>query len=195
MSVAAYTRFVRLGKHTLWILIAVVVAVIVWISSNSNGEDGSRLVFSNIPQGAVTENVMIKPRYQGLDEKNQPYTVVADNAVQKDADTVELKNIRADMMQNTGTWIGLNAGAGELNMKTRKMLLSGGVSLFYDGGYEMRSDHARVDIGEGHAFGDAPVEGQAPGGTITADRFEVVDNGKVIRFNGSVRMKLYPDSK
>ncbi len=99
------------------------------------------------------------------------------------------------MMQNSGTWIGLNAGSGELNTKTRKLRLNDGVSLFYDGGYEMRGDHAFVDIAAGTAYGDTPVEGQAPGGTLQADRFEVMDNGKVIRFNGSVRMKLYPDSK
>ena len=64
--------------------------------------------------------------------------------------------------------------------------------MFYDGGYEFRSDYAQVDIKEGAAYGDSPVEGQGPMGTLTADSFNITERGKVIRFNGSVKMTLYP---
>ncbi len=190
-KLARYTRFVSLGKRFIWALIFAMIAAVVWIASNNTGEEGARMVFSNMPQNLPAQNLMANPRYQGVDAKNQPYTIIADSALQKDKDTVTLQNVRAEMQQNNGTWLALNAGSGEINLTEKKMELTGGVTVFYDGGYEFRSELAHVDMDKGRAYGETPVEGQAPGGTITAKGFEVIDRGAVIRFNGSVRMKLY----
>lgn len=189
-----YTRFVRFGKRFLWVLVAGVVGIVIWIASDNTGENGARLVFSNIVKSENLANVMLKPHYQGLDSHNKPYTVIAETATQIDKDNIKLNVLNADMLRGTvgkDTWMALTAKTGILNTKTKEMQLSGGVSLFYEGGYEFRSDHAHVDIQKGTAYGDAPVEGQGPTGTITADSFSASGHGSDIRFNGSVRMKLY----
>lgn len=192
--VQRYTRFVMFGKRFLWVLVAGLVGLVIWIASDNGGENGTRLVFSSATKNENLENIMVSPHYQGLDSHDKPYTVIADTARQIDKDTVVLSNISADMLtsrQSTDTWMALTAKEGTLNTKTKKMKLTGGVSLFYEGGYEFRSDHADVDIQQGTAYGDALVEGQGPLGTLTAKGFSVSDHGEVIRFNGSVRMKLY----
>lgn len=194
-SVAGYTRFVSLARRFLWVLIAGLIALVFWISSNNGNDDNTRIVFSGGAKSEALQNEMLKPHFQGMDDKDQPYTVIADKATQLDKDTVQLENIRADMLhskQSKESWMALNAGSGELHMEKRHMTLTGGVNLFYDGGYEFRSDHAQVDIAQGSAYGDSPIEGQGPMGTLKADRFEVEQRGKVLRFNGSVRMKIYP---
>ena len=190
----SYTRFVIFGKNFLWVLAAGLVGVVIWIASDNSGENGQRLVFSAVTKNENLENVMLKPHYQGLDAKNKPYTVIAEKATQLDADTVALASISADMLQSgtsKETWLALTAKEGVLNTKTKKMRLAGGVNVFYQGGYEFRSEHADIDIHGGTAYGDAPVEGQGPAGTITAKGFSVSNHGESIRFNGSVRMKLY----
>lgn len=189
--VARYTKFVALGKNILWLLIAFIIGTIVWIASSDKGEQGSRLVFTNDQHTEAIENEMIKPHYQGLDERNNPYTVFADSAIQKDENTVILKSVSADMQQEDGTWLALKSGSGELKMEEEKIRLSDTVNMFYEGGYEFESDYANVDIGKGTAYGDSPIQGQGPIGTLRADRFEVVNRGEIIRFNGSVRLKLY----
>jgi lipopolysaccharide export system protein LptC len=194
MSVARYTRLVTLSRRFLWALIAGMVGVVIWVASDTS-ESGGRLVFSNIPKSENVENVMLKPHYQGIDSHNQPYTVTADKATQIDKETVALDAINADMVRGGSgkdSWLAMTAKKGELNTTTKQMTLSSGVSLFYEGGYEFRSERAEVDINKGAAHGDAPVEGQSPLGTLTADGFSISENGRVIRFNGSVRMKLYP---
>jgi lipopolysaccharide export system protein LptC len=189
-----YTRLVALIKHSLWLLVAGMVGIVVWIASDSS-DNGSRLVFSNAtPKDMNVESTMVKPHYQGLDAKNQPFNVIAEKATQIDKDTVLLENINADMLQSQNskdTWLALTAKEGKLDTKTKEMLLSGGVALFYEGGYEFRSDHATVDVQKGAASSDAKVEGQGPMGTLTANAFSAEDHGRVIRFNGSVRMKIY----
>jgi lipopolysaccharide export system protein LptC len=189
--VTRYTRFVIFGKNFLWVLIALMIGAVIWTASEPTGGDSARIVFSNIPKSEELQNEMLKPHYQGLDANNNPYTVVADKAVQKDKETILLYGIRADMMQENDAWLALNAGQGELNPQSKQMYLFGGVNMFYEGGYEFESDHAQVDIAKGSAYGDAPVSGQGPMGTLKAKRFSVEDRGRIIRFNGSVIVKLY----
>ncbi|MBY0406677.1 MAG: LPS export ABC transporter periplasmic protein LptC [Rickettsiales bacterium] len=194
-SHAAYTRFVSLSKRFLWLLVAVVVAIIVWIASDSDSENSARIVFSNmskkVTQAALMQNIMNNPHYQGVDTKNRPYTVMADRATQLDKDTVELFNIRADIALEKGVWIALNAGSGTLNLVTKKLELQNGVDVFYDKGYEFRTAYVHVDIQEGSAYGEADVEGQGPIGTLKAKGFSVTGHGKTIRFNDSVSIRLY----
>lgn len=189
--VVAYTRFVLLGRGFLWFMIAGLLGLMV-IVANSNGENGaSRLVFSGIKQMAELQNVMMNPHYQGLDEKNMPYSVIAEKATQIDDDTISLDRIQADMATEDGKWLALHAGTGLLKIENKHLTLSDKVDMFYDGGYEFRTRSAFVDVKAGSASGKEPVEGQGPLGTLNADTFEVTERGKVIKFNGSVKVVLY----
>jgi lipopolysaccharide export system protein LptC len=190
-SMAKYTRLVLLGKNFLWILSAGIIAMVVWIASTSNSDNGGRMVFTNVPKSADLENIMQKPRYQGVDTHNRPYTIEADNAVQKDKDTIVLENVSADMTGDNNAWIALKSGAGILNTTTKKMELKKGVEIFYEGGYQFRTEQAHVDIGKGSATGNSRVEGQGGAGTLEAKSFSIVERGNIINFNGSVRMLLY----
>ncbi len=189
---AHYTRFVSLSKRFLWLLVAALVAAIIWVGSDSSSENSARVVFSNMSKtSAILQNIMANPHYQGVDGNNRPYTVMADKAIQLDKDNVSLTNIRADIAMEKGVWIALNAGQGKLNLLTKQLELTSGVDVFYDNGYEFRTDHVNVDIQKGSAYGDASVEGQGPMGTLKAKGFSVAEHGKSIRFNDSVRIKLY----
>ena len=191
MSAARYTRIVALIKRFLGLLVMAMIAVVVWIASDNSGENKARMVFSHIAKTDTLQDVMLKPHYQGVDIRGRPYTVMADQAVQVDKDTVAMTKIHADMIMENGTWLALNAGSGTLKIAGKTLELHDGVDMFYDGGFEFRSDHAKVDIQHGNAYGDAPLEGQGPPGTLKADNFAVLEHGKIIRFNGSVTMTLY----
>jgi lipopolysaccharide export system protein LptC len=190
-SVAKYTRLVLLGKNFLWILSAGIIALVVWIASTNNSDNGGRMVFTNVPKSAELENLMQKPRYQGVDVHNRPYTIEANNALQKDKDTIILEKVSADMTGDNNAWIAIKSGSGVLNTTTKQMELQKGVEIFYEGGYQFRTDHAHVDIGKGSATGDSRIEGQGGAGTLEAKSFSIVERGNIINFNGSVRMLLY----
>ena len=191
MTVASYTRFVALFKRSLWVLIVAVVGVLVWIASDFGGNNKARIVFSNIAQSANLQNIMLKPHYQGVDAQNRPYTVIAEKATQIDKDNMVLEKIRADMQLNNGVWVAMNSGTGNMNTTTKQLVLHDGVDIFYDDGYEFRTDHANVDIAKGTAYGDSTIEGQGAQGTLKADSFQAVDRGKVMHFIGSVKVHLY----
>ncbi|NBO20150.1 MAG: hypothetical protein EBV03_13205 [Proteobacteria bacterium] len=137
------------------------------------------------------QNIMKNPQYHGVDGRNRPYTVTATQARQIDKETVELENISADIALDGESWVALNAGRGTLNLTTKQLQLNEGVDVFYAGGYEFRTADVHIDIEQGSAYGEQPVEGQGPLGTLKAKGFALLDHGKTIFFNDSVTMKLY----
>ncbi len=196
MSVARYTRFVIFGKHFLWVMLAFLVAMVSWIASYNSEEGNKRVVFTSPPQAADNvQNIMENPRYQGLDAHNQPYNILADRATQIDENHLRLDNVRAEITQQNGTWIALNAKNGDIDITSKHLALTGGVEAFSDSGYTMRTDHAQVDIGQGSAYGDSHVEGQGPAGTIQSESFEAKDRGQMIRFKGKVKVRIYHEKQ
>jgi lipopolysaccharide export system protein LptC len=190
-SVLRYTLWVRFSKIFLWLLAAGIITIVVWIGSGNNADNGGRMVFTNVPKSEPLQSVMKKPFYQGVDAHNRPYNVSADSGTQQDKDTILLNTINAEMTGDNNAWIALNAGSGVLKMTNKQLELKGGVEIFYDGGYQFRTEFAHVDIANGSASGDAPVEGQGPAGTLQAKSFAILERGNVIRFNGSIKMVLY----
>ena len=115
-SVARYTRFVMFGRGFLWLLVAGVIGVVVWIGAHGSDSVGKRIVFTNLPQATSLQNLMVNPRYQGLDAHNQPYVILADEAVQIDENNISLKNVRAEITRHDGAWVALNSKDGALNI-------------------------------------------------------------------------------
>lgn len=191
--VARYTRFVFVGRSFLWFMIIAIIAALFYTASSNDTNDTARMVFSQIKQVGDMQNIMKNPDFHGLDKDNMPYAISADQAIQKDAETVLLENIRAEMQEKSGRWLSLRAGAGELKNAKKTLMLTKTVDMFYEGGYEFRSDHAFVDMEKSEARSDAHVEGQAPMGTITADSFVATDRGQFIRFDGNVKVTIYRD--
>lgn len=175
----------------LWLSIALVIALIIYISTDNDTADKARLVFSNIRQVDDLQNVMKNPNYHGFDKNNMPYSVTADQATQLDAETVRLYHIKADMQTQKGQWLALHAGEGDLKNSAKTLMLTKGVDMFYDGGYEFRCEKAFVNIDKGQVAGDSPITGQGPMGTLVANRFSVFDRGQKIIFEGAVKMVIY----
>lgn len=193
MSLRIYTRFVLFGKHALWVMAALLLVILVWVANYNTGENGKRLVFTNMQQNEILQNIMGNPHYQGLDDNNQPYTVVADKATQIDDKHVSLDNIKAEITRHDGKWLALNALSGIYDSEQKKLELKGGVEIFTGDGHQMRTDHAYIDIDKGSAYGDAAVEGQGPLGTLKAKQFSLKERGQVIQCKGDVKVRVYRD--
>lgn len=193
--IARYTRFVLFGKHALWVLAGGLTAAIAVVATMNAGDTGSRIIFSGADgkqQAAQPEPAsMQRPRYQGVDASNRPFNITADEATQIDANTVDLTNLNADMTLQDKAWVALTAGHGRYRMDTEVLELTSSVNMFYEGGYEFRSDSATLFLQEGRVEGTQPVEGQGPSAILKADRFKVLDRGNILQFNENVKVTLY----
>ena len=170
-----------------------VVMVVVW--PEFSGEPSRfQLGVAEIDIKDADGQKLINARYTGADSKNNPYTVTADALAQtiEGGDLVDLKNPKADVTVAGGSWIALTAPTGQYSKLTQVLELTGGVNAFHDMGYEFRTERAIVDFHYGSAFGDAPVQGQGPFGSLKSEGFLILDGGASIVFTGRAKLVLYP---
>jgi lipopolysaccharide export system protein LptC len=108
---------------------------------------------------------------------------------------IDLAFPKADITLRSGVWLALSAETGLFNRKQQVLNLRGGVTLFHDMGYELRTPSADIFMKRGIASGDQPVTGQGPIGTIRSAGFRILDGGKRVLFTGKSRLVLYPKGK
>ena len=161
-------------------------------------------------------------KYDGVDAKSRRFSITANEARQPDdpkTDTppagegtsqaaqpqphpasetdsvINLEQVLADMTLVDGAWVAVRADHGVFHRDVSTIDLSGNVELFHDTGLQFQTDAATVDFVNDTAKGDQPVEGQNPDGQLTAQGFEVRDDGNTVIFTGRAWLKLFAKSK
>ena len=191
-AASGYSFFVGTMKIALpGIAVVLLLLVGVWPQLNKTDER-FRLGLSDITPEDARDLRMIRPRYQGVDGRGQPFVITADSAIKKDpeSEVVELDSPQADVTLEDGTWIALKADFGAYREKQQTVELVGGVNLFHDAGYEFQTRTARLNIQKGFAEGYTAVVGHGPFGEIRSQGFRILDKGKRVLFLGKTRLVL-----
>lgn len=193
---AGHTWFVRITKFILPVAAVVIVGVVVAKMS----QDPQNLQIPQLPaqdKATAGQVDLVKPKYEGLDVKNRPYTISADRAHRvmdnghDKEQVVAMENPKGDIAMDDGSWVSVQAAAGVFNNTAGTLNLSGGVTLFHDTGYEMHMKEVDVEIKTRHAKTILPVQGQGPAGAIDAQNLEISDGGDLIVFGGPLRLTLW----
>ena len=130
-------------------------------------------------------------RYHGMDSRNRPYTVTADQAQQAGPDRVNLVQPKGDVVSENGSWTYSQSEKGVYLQHLGQLDLSGAVTLYRDGGITMNTASASVDLKAGAAAGKDATHTEGPFGTLdSAQGFALVDKGAVIQFDGPCRLFL-----
>lgn len=196
LSIARYSRNVLFTKFGL--LGAAVAVVLVMVITSLIHSDGERfnLAFSGVQTGGISgPPQMIRPRFQGVDAQNQPYTVSAELAEQKDADHVTLTEVNADIVMKAGEWVTLSANSADVAVKENRFVLNGDVHVFMDSGYEVTTETMQVDLNNGLGSGDVALRIQGPPGILRAQGFKALERGQRIVFTGPVHLTVYSNGE
>ncbi len=191
----AYSIFVGWMKVVLPALaVALVLLVIVWPQFKLY-EGRFRIRVSDISLEQADKLTMLNARYEGLDDKQQPFVLTADQATQssQSKNLIDLEMSKGDITMNDGTWLAMDAQEGRYNRDSDLLDLQGDVVLFHDRGFELLSQSARVNLAAGTAEGHETTEGQGPSGSSLSDGFQVLERGDVLIFTGKSRLILYPN--
>jgi len=191
---ALYSRVVTLMK-VVFPAAAVVLAGLVLFWPQINPLQGRfRIRPLQVSIDDLSNLRMISPRVLGTDEKNEPYTITAELATQAagGSDVTELKSPKGDITLNGGAWIAMNAEQGQYNKKTRVLDLWDHVNVFHDSGYELKTERAVADLGQGSVAGDNPVEGHGPDSQVQGEGFRIYDKGGRILVTGKSKLIIYP---
>jgi len=193
-SMAGYTRFVLFSKTMLWGVALGLASLIVILPLINKDQTGVRIVFSNVEMTeSQTMPKMMNPRYQGVSEKNEPYSVTADYALQAGESYVELHNLKADITMQDAHWAALTADDGTLDISSQTAFLKGKVKLFHDAGYSMETEDVTLKLKQSTADSQKIIRANGPLGSLEAAGFTVSENGMRILFNGPVRVVLYTE--
>ena len=187
---AAYTRFVRVMRLALPLAaIGIAGLVMSWPRLEETMEKVPQQ--SAIPQTAA-KNELIEPRFESADDKDQPFSMTAKRALQsaRDPDVVLLDGPKADITLKDGTWIAAESDKGAYRQKAESLLLEGNVRLFYDEGYEVKTEKLLVNMKENKAWSDLPIIGQGPAGTIEATGVQAEGTTGKLVFTGPAKLVL-----
>ena len=188
-----YTRFVKLMKVAL-VGTALGLAGLVLAWPYFRDVDEFKVSFSSLQFSATDKPGMDNARYVGSDEKNRPFSISADLARLEDgaSGAIQLEMPKADLTMEDGSWLMMTAQTGRYIRDDKQLMLSGGVNLFHDTGYEMRVDTLNVDLGRGGAESKDPVFGHGPFGDLHAAGLELSDKGRIVRFTGPAEVTFFP---
>ncbi|MEO5374288.1 MAG: LPS export ABC transporter periplasmic protein LptC [Alphaproteobacteria bacterium] len=189
-----YSRFVALMKILLpSIAVAMVALVVVWPRLTAPDER-FRMGSSSLALETVQSLSMINARYFGTDSENRPFTVTAETATESSSGrrAMVLQTPKADLSLKDGSWVVIGSDTGHYDHDGNLLDLVGDVNLFHDGGYELHTATARIDLKAGMASGDDPVQGQGPFGRLQAEGFRLYDRGERVVFTGKARVLFAP---
>ncbi|MEA2882049.1 MAG: lipopolysaccharide export system protein LptC [Bradyrhizobium sp.] len=139
---------------------------------------------------------MESPHLSGFSPDQRPYELWAKTATQdlNDPDHVELKTLRAKILQEDKSTVTMVARTGMFDTKAQLLDLRKDIFLQSSTGYEASLSQALLDIGKGTVTSDEPVDVKLLNGTLTADRLRITEKGELVRFEGNVKMNLIMDT-
>lgn len=191
---AMHSRVVNLLKVLLpAVALGLVAMVLLWPQLNPI-DQRFRLRAVGVSIDDLENLRMLNPRYVGTDSQNQPYSLTADQALQLsgDGNLTDLTKPKGDITLKDGTWLALSAETGVYRKQNETLDLEGKVNLFHDGGYEILTPKARIELDQGNAAGDMPVTGQGPDTELEGEGFRIYDRGDRVIVTGQSRLLIRP---
>jgi lipopolysaccharide export system protein LptC len=192
-----YARVVRVLRYALPALAALMVGLVVaWPHLIGGGAGLIAPMQAPDALGGAEVMRMSKPRYVGRTSDAEPIGVSAESAYLDPArpERIHLERVAAEILRGGNRDVQLLAGAGIYDRAAEDVDLSGGVELTTSDGYRFETPSVFLNLTRGQAFGQEPIAGAGPSGTIRAERFEFEDGGERLRFIGRVRVTLHPRS-
>ncbi len=133
---------------------------------------------------------VVDARYNGVDERNRPYTMTAATAHQVSPERVDLVEPKGDIQLESGSWLMVQSHKGVYIQHAGQLDLSDEVVLYRDDGTTLQTSSATVDLKAGAAAGAQMTHVEGPFGTMDAQGFVMTDRGTVIQFAGPGRLVM-----
>lgn len=190
-SLVSRRRTVLWTKRLLPVVALLLLASVALWPQISRQFDNARLSFRRGGlSGDLQAGKLLNVRYHGLDARNRPYTVTADQAIQLGPERINLVEPKGDVVSENGSWTYAESQEGVYRQHAGLLDMSGDVVLYREDGISMRTQSAAMDLKAGAAAGNQPTHVEGPFGTLDALGFALVDKGAVIQFSGKSRLLL-----
>jgi len=186
-----HSRLVRLLRISVPVGIAALLVGIVGINYlpplggfRLPGEIGNLVIHG-------TKITMQQPRLNGFTLDSRAYAFSAESAAQDitNPNLVELNKLHATMEMQDKSNVEMTADSGLYDAKTELLTLTDNIVLVSSTGYQGRMSQVVIDVRKGNVVSDHPVAVKMLDGFLNAKRFDIGENGDVLRF-GDVTMTI-----
>ena len=135
--------------------------------------------------------------FEGKSKTDRPFSVTALSATEakNNKDLIDLDEPQAEIELSAQTWIAVTAEHGIYDRKLDKVDLNGAVTVYHDNGLTFSTDQAKMDLKTNTASGDMPVTGKDETRELSAEGFEMLDDGATVLFKGRSYLKILPKGK
>lgn len=136
--------------------------------------------------------VMDKPRLSGFKRDGSSYEMNAEKAIQdlKNPNFMELQTLSARIQQGAQGWTNLSGDTGFYDSKVERLDVRGNVRVKTESGTEALLQDALIEFKAGTVVTEKQVEVKMTTGQVSANRMQVLDNGRKFVFEGNVRSEF-----
>lgn len=190
-----YSKFIKSMRLVLPFLALVIITLLfVWPDMEETIEPLAREDI--LPDVPTAQNELLKPRFESLDDDQQPFTITAEKAAQdrNNPELIILDKPTADLLMKDGTWLAAKSDSAIYEQNAEKLQLNGNVRLFHDAGYQLETEELRVNLLTQETFSDKDVQAQGPEGVINAIGLEAFGEDNIVIFKGPATMLLNTSS-
>eukprot|EP01037_Dinobryon_pediforme_P009448 gene9448-9528_t len=191
----AFKRALSHSRKVKWLKLSlplIVVAVIVgW------GLIAVFNPFRQVPKGVSasgysldgTRITMEQPRLSGYHKNGQPYHLRATTAQQdlRSQNIIDLSEMQGSMGMDDGKLTHVSALTATYDSNKQTMVMRTNVEISSDTAYTLRMNTAFINFNTGSLTANEPVTMTLKNGNVLADSLMIVDNGRLVSFNGHVK--------
>jgi len=156
-----YSAFIKASRYLLPALIIFLTVIV--ISWSVLDEDVAMIpqedFLDEIKEEALVQTALIKPRFETIDENNQPVFIEAQKATQNKTDPalVLLDSPAAMLKTAKGETITLDALQGTFDQKKNRLFLQNDIHVTHEDGYLLKAKELRIDMINKQAFSDKNI--------------------------------------
>ncbi|MBL8709961.1 MAG: LPS export ABC transporter periplasmic protein LptC [Rhodospirillaceae bacterium] len=132
--------------------------------------------------------------FEGRSKSDRTFSVTALSAMETDGnkDIVNLEEPQAQIELSDTAWIAVTAESGVYDRSRDWVDLIGAVTVYHDNGMTFVTDRAEVNLKTNDASSSVPVTGSDERRQLTAEGFEMIDNGETVLFKGRSHLTILP---
>ncbi|MDQ1158085.1 lipopolysaccharide export system protein LptC [Sphingomonas sp. SORGH_AS 950] len=187
-----HDRFVTAARWILPSAIGVLTAFLVMAPIYSSSEVS--FVLDKKKVEVARERMKIQAaQYRGVDDKGQPFSLDAGSAIQRSSaePVVELNRLAAAIQLSDGPAT-VRANSGLYDMRTEQVKLDGPLNVQSQGGYNLQTQNATIDLQQRTLVSGGAVTGRMPQGHFSADRLRANLEDRTVRLEGNARLRIVP---
>lgn len=199
-SFKRYRVFVLSLRFLLPIAAAGILFMIVFFAENE--DKSAKLTIENVvaekekikPEQITSKGIMQRPRFQGVDASNQPYSLIAETAWQENENQIGMQQITADITLKSGSWISLVASEGMYFLSENQAVLNGIVEVFIAGkdnsSIQIQTSQSILDIKNAIATSDTAITVKSDLADFSASGFTADRDAQTINFKGPIKLVI-----